>query len=82
MKALSLSSGLGTLSYLHEYHKLANEQFLDALWQVLEGDNEDGINMQMFALEHESGSPHSHASHLSSGLGARTGPFTDSLAAD
>ncbi len=74
LKALSLSSGLGTLSYLHEYHKLANEQFLDALWQVLEGENQDGVNMQMFALENESFSPHSHASHPSSGLGAPTAP--------
>lgn len=82
LKALSLSSGLGTLSYLHEYHKLANEQFLDALWQVLEGENQDGVNMQMFALENESFSPHSHASHPSSGLGAPTGAFSDSLAAD
>ncbi|TKY87741.1 hypothetical protein EX895_003322 [Sporisorium graminicola] len=80
LKALSLSSGLGTLSYLHEYHKLANEQFLDALWQVLEGENQD---MQMFALENESLSPHSHASHLSTGLGAPTAAaFPDSLAAD
>lgn len=79
LKALSLSSGLGTLSYLHEYHKLANEQFLDALWQVLEGENQD---MQMFSLENESLSPHSHASHLSTGLGAPTGAFPDSLAAD
>ncbi|KAJ9478682.1 Zn(2)-C6 fungal-type domain-containing protein [Pseudozyma hubeiensis] len=82
LKALSLSSGLGTLSYLHEYHKLANEQFLDALWQVLEGDNQDGVNMQLFALENESLSPHSHGSHMSSGLGAPTAAFTDSLAAD
>lgn len=52
-KALSLSSGLGTLSYLHEYHKLANEQFLDALWQVLESDTQDSGNAQMFALESE-----------------------------
>ena len=80
LKALSLSSGLGTLSYLHEYHKLANEQFLDALWQVLEGENQD---MQMFALENESLSPHSHASHLSTGLGSHsTAAFPDSLAAD
>ncbi|CBQ70975.1 conserved hypothetical protein [Sporisorium reilianum SRZ2] len=80
LKALSLSSGLGTLSYLHEYHKLANEQFLDALWQVLEGENQD---MQMFALENESLSPHSHASHMSTGLGAPMGAaFPDSLAAD
>ncbi|EST05781.1 hypothetical protein PSEUBRA_004804 [Kalmanozyma brasiliensis GHG001] len=82
LKALSLSSGLGTLSYLHEYHKLANEQFLDALWQVLEGENQDGVNMQMFALENESFSPHSHGSHISTGLGAPTGAFPDSLAAD
>ncbi|KAJ1034987.1 hypothetical protein NDA18_000592 [Ustilago nuda] len=82
LKALSLSSGLGTLSYLHEYHKLANEQFLDALWQVLEGENQEGANMQMFALENESLSPHSHASHMGSGLGAPTGAFPDSLAAD
>ncbi|SPO32170.1 uncharacterized protein UTRI_02727 [Ustilago trichophora] len=82
LKALSLSSGLGTLSYLHEYHKLANEQFLDALWQVLEGENQDGVNMQMFALENESLSPHSHGSHMSTGLGAPTGAFSDSLAAD
>ncbi|CDW97906.1 hypothetical protein [Sporisorium scitamineum] len=61
------------------YHKLANEQFLDALWQVLEGENQD---MQMFSLENESLSPHSHASHLSTGLGAPTGAFPDSLAAD
>ncbi|CCF51700.1 hypothetical protein NDA11_001870 [Ustilago hordei] len=81
LKALSLSSGLGTLSYLHEYHKLANEQFLDALWQVLEGENQEGANMQMFALENESLSPHSHGSHMGSGLGAPTGAFPDSLAA-
>lgn len=77
-----MSSGLGTLSYLHEYHKLANEQFLDALWQVLEGENQEGANMQMFALENESLSPHSHGSHMGSGLGAPTGAFPDSLAAD
>ncbi|SOV09061.1 uncharacterized protein UDID_03699 [Ustilago sp. UG-2017a] len=81
LKALSLSSGLGTLSYLHEYHKLANEQFLDALWQVLEGENQ-GANMQMFALENESLSPHSNGSHMGSGLSAPTGAFPDSLAAD
>ncbi|SPO37321.1 uncharacterized protein PSFLO_02794 [Pseudozyma flocculosa] len=62
LKALSLSSGLGTLSYLHEYHKLANEQFLDALWQVLEGDAHDTGNTQMFALESEIFSPHALAS--------------------
>lgn len=81
LKALSLSSGLGTLSYLHEYHKLANEQFLDALWQVLEGENQEGVNMQMFALESESFSPHSNGSALSSSMG---GPlaFGDNLAAE
>ncbi len=35
-----------------------------------------------FALENESLSPHSHGSHLSSGLGAQSGAFSDSLAAD
>ncbi|KAN0060062.1 hypothetical protein ACQY0O_008035 [Thecaphora frezii] len=72
LKALSLSSGLGTLSYLHEYHKLANEQFLDALWQVLEGDAHDTGNTQMFALESEPFSPHALAS-LGSGHGLGNG---------
>ncbi|PWZ01632.1 hypothetical protein BCV70DRAFT_158393 [Testicularia cyperi] len=81
LKALSLSSGLGTLSYLHEYHKLANEQFLDALWQVLEGENQEGGNMQMFALEHEPPSPNSFGSGFSGGLGGHLA-FGESLGAD
>ncbi|PWN53517.1 hypothetical protein IE53DRAFT_366292 [Violaceomyces palustris] len=58
LKALSLSSGLGSLSYLHEYHKLANEQMLDALWQVLDG----GGDTSGFALDSEIFSPASTGS--------------------